>query len=66
MTVYDLIELLNRVQDKNSIVMFDPKGGFRNEGIEGYDDLHFSVDDVLEGCGSLKGIVYLVEDEVKD
>ena len=54
------------MQDKNNIVMFDPKGGFRNEGIEGYDDLHFSVDDVLEGCGSLKGIVYLVEDEVKD
>lgn len=66
MTVYDLIEMLNRVQDKNSIVVFDPKGGFQNEGIEGYDDLKFSVDDALEGCGKLKGTVYLVEDKVKN
>ena len=66
MIVYDLIELLQRVPDKNSIVMFDPSGGFKNEGIEGYDDLHFSIDDVLVGTGTNKGFVYLTEDELTD
>ena len=66
MTVYDLIELLQRVPDKNNIVMFDPSGGFKNEGIEGYDDLHFSIDDVLVGSGTYNDIVYLTENELTD
>ena len=66
MTVYDLIELLQRVPDKNNIVMFDPSGGFKNEGIEGYDDLHFSIDDVLVGGGTYNDIVYLTENELTD
>ena len=52
--------------DKNNIVMFDPSGGFKNEGIEGYDDLHFSIDDVLVGGGTYNDIVYLTENELTD
>lgn len=66
MTVNELIELLERVPDKSNIVMFDPLGGFRNEGIKGYDDVDFSVDDVLVGHGTLKGFVFLTEDELPD
>jgi len=66
MTVKELIELLQRVPDKNNIVMFDPSGGFINEGIEGHDDLDFEIDDVLVGTGTNKGFVYLTEDELDD
>ena len=66
MTVKELIELLEKVPDKNDIVMFDPLGGFKNEGIEGYDDIHFGVDDVLVGYGTNKGFVYLTEEELTD
>ena len=66
MKVYELIELLNRVPDKNDIVMFDPENGFKNEGIDGYGAVRFSVDDVLLGHGTSKGFVYLVENELPD
>ena len=66
MIVKELIELLETVQDKNSIVMFDPVNGFKNEGIIGYDAVRFSVDDVLVGYGTQKGFVYLTEDELTD
>lgn len=66
MTVKELIELLEKVPNKNDIVMFDPKGGFKNEGIEGRDGIHFSIDDVLLCHGSMKGFVLLTEDELKD
>ena len=66
MKVKELIELLEKVPNKNDIVMFDPIGGFRNEGIEGRDGIRFSIDDVLVGHGTLKGFVYLTEEELKD
>ena len=66
MRVKELIELLEKVPNKNDTVMFDPVGGFRNEGIEGKDGVRFSIDDVLVGYGSLRGFVYLTEEELKD
>lgn len=65
MKVKELIELLEKVPNKNDIVMFDPENGFENEGIEGLGGLHFGVDDVLIGNGSLRGFVYLVEDKLQ-
>lgn len=58
MTVKEVIEMLEKVPDKNLIVVYDPKVGFRNKGIEAHNGMNFSIDDALIG----KGFVYLVED----
>lgn len=60
MTVCDLIKVLNRVPDKNITVVFDPDGGFKNNGIKGHDGLKFKIEDVLLG----NGIAYIVENEI--
>lgn len=70
MRIYELIELLQRCPDQSAFVMYDAEQGLKNEDmyITCPDDaipdkpMHFSVDDVLVGSGTLTGIVYLTEE----
>lgn len=63
MKVHELIELLQRCpQDWN--VMYDAKIGYKQA--EEPEELCFGVDDVLVCTGTLRGFVFLTEEEVGD
>ena len=61
MRVKELIELLQRCP-QDCIVMYDAKIGYQQA--EEPEELCFGVDDVMVGTGTLRGFVYLTEEEV--
>ena len=70
MRVHELIELLKRCP-QDAIVMYDFENAFTNdedERIFGFEreprpsEFSMSVDDVMIGCGTSRGFVYLTED----
>lgn len=70
MRVYELIELLEKCPDRGAFVMYDATEGIKNNALTVYDDMgeeqqepHFSVDNVLVGSGTLRGYVYLTEEQ---
>lgn len=74
MKVCELIELLQRCPNQNASVMYDMKNALENRDLvishyaveEEETENHFSVEDVLVGTGTLKGFVFLAEDELTD
>lgn len=70
MKVRELITLLQRC-DPECTVMYDASVGIRNEALTVHDDMgeeqlepHFSVDDVQVGHGTIRGFVYLTEENI--
>ena len=63
MKVKELIELLQRCP-QDWIVEYDAKIGYQQA--EEPEELCFGVDDVMVGRGTIRGFVFLTEEEVGD
>ena len=72
MKVKELIELLQGCNPED-IVMYDAENAMWNEhqGVwctdpEGSTEVEYGVNDVLIGCGTIRGFVYLVDKKLEE